>query len=77
LPRRDDYGRATESHHRALKRRERAKRGIEEQQAQHFARQCLRLRMLLQTRSKSKEILDVLAREISQIEESVHSGQVL
>ena len=67
LSRRDDDRGTAEPHHRALKRGECAQRWIQEQKSQHLARKRLRLRMLLQTRSKPEQILHMLAREIGQI----------
>ncbi len=51
-----------ETHHRALERSERTQRRIQEQQAEHLARQRLRLRYLLQARGEAQQVLHLLAR---------------
>jgi hypothetical protein len=69
---RDHDGGAAEAHHRALERREGTQRRVQEQQPEHLACERLRLRMLLQPCREAEQVAHLFAREVGQIEKTLH-----
>ena len=67
-------GRAAESRHAGLERRQGAQRRIHKQQSEHLSTQGLWFGCAFKTRGESNQVLHLFAPQFGQIDEALHAG---